>query len=441
MHESFDDELKERLRHYTEEPDRNLWEGIAPHVVSVRPEPEWIVWSQRTSAVLIGAAMMIAVVQSSKENAGENKSFGMAEQQRGSLNNQVIQENDKNIAIQLMKDNETTPKNITRVKSISKENPVNAKTDITSSDFIVSKEEESTLIVLTEKFMEQESNENLHIEPIGEYNLNKDTIKVISEEDESDTLKNTEQQKKEYKRKNQRHRKYTLYFTAMPTFGYQRIESNQEDNIIIESIERVSAFSTKRLGVRAELGAEFPLTKRLKLFSGLLYYQRKQTIDYTEKQLDSTIITSGPNGEVIIEPEFSYVGKSVEYELKNIGLQVGVIYKLSRDKQRPLSEKEALTSTTMQPRKKFLHSLGTGLEFHKALNKTSEFNMANGFTDPSAYVFFNVYYRLQYPNEGKLRAIFQPTLNYSFYINENLNAPFYVKPFGLGLNFGCTYNF
>jgi hypothetical protein len=48
---------------------------------------------------------------------------------------------------------------------------------------------------------------------------------------------------------------------------------------------------------------------------------------------------------------------------------------------------------------------------------------------------------LQYPSEGRLKAVFQPTLNYSFYINQNLNAPFYVKPYGLGLNVGVTYNF
>jgi hypothetical protein len=39
------------------------------------------------------------------------------------------------------------------------------------------------------------------------------------------------------------------------------------------------------------------------------------------------------------------------------------------------------------------------------------------------------------------QSFFQPTLNYSFYINQNLNAPFYVKPYGLGLNLGFTYNF
>ena len=39
------------------------------------------------------------------------------------------------------------------------------------------------------------------------------------------------------------------------------------------------------------------------------------------------------------------------------------------------------------------------------------------------------------------QSFFQPALNYSFYINQNLNAPFYVKPYGLGLNLGFSHNF
>ena len=150
---------------------------------------------------------------------------------------------------------------------------------------------------------------------------------------------------------------------------------------------------------------------------------------------------SGANGEILVEPHFSYLKKSFEYELRNMGVQFGILYKLSSEKPRQLTSKEALSSETMLPKKKLLHLVGAGIEFHKALNETTSFDVADRFTNPSMYVFCNVYYRLQYPSEGRLRGIFQPTFNYSFYINENLNAPFYVKPYGFGLNIGCTYNF
>ncbi len=218
------------------------------------------------------------------------------------------------------------------------------------------------------------------------------------------------------------HHKFNVYFTAMPTIGYQRVESNQNDNLIIQSIKQIPAFSTSRLGVRMELGAETPISKRMKVFAGLLYYQRKQTIDYVEKRVENTTIIAGPDGEVMLNPQFKYENKSFQYELRNVGVQIGLNFQLSKNK--------------------FLQIVGTGIEFQVALNKLNESDKIQGFTtNPSAYVFYNLYYRLQYPAEGRLKAIFQPTLNYSFYIDQNLNAPFYVKPYGLGLNLGVTYNF
>jgi len=207
----------------------------------------------------------------------------------------------------------------------------------------------------------------------------------------------------------------------MPTFGYQRINSNSSDDIIISSVKRISTFSTDRLGVRAELGVEDPIAKRIKVFGGLVYYQRKQTIDYTQKQVEYTEVAEGEDGQIIVVPTFTYVEKSFEYELKNLGVQVGLSYELSR--------------------RKLLQTLGTGFELHVALNKLESSHAPEFTNNPSAYVFYNLYYRLQYPAEGRLKAVFQPTLNYSFYINQNLNAPFYVKPYGLGLNLGFTYNF
>jgi hypothetical protein len=157
------------------------------------------------------------------------------------------------------------------------------------------------------------------------------------------------------------------------------------------------------------------------VFGGLLYFQREQTIGYTEKQVEYTTLTPG-DGEVIVEPHFRYVHKTFDYKLQNLGVQVGLNYQLAKGK--------------------FLQTAGTGIEFHFALNKFHQPSQAPEFTNnPSVYVFYNLYYRVQYPAEGKLRAVFQPTLNYSFYINQNLNAPFYVKPYGLGLNVGFTYNF
>jgi hypothetical protein len=213
----------------------------------------------------------------------------------------------------------------------------------------------------------------------------------------------------------------SIYFTAMPTLGYQKLEANPSDNVIVESFEKLSNFSSKRLGVRAEIGAEYALTPRVKAFGGLLYYQRKQTISYTERV--STGFKEYMSGDTLtLDPQFALEDRSFEYELRNLGVQLGVNYVLRK--------------------KTFLHVAGTGIEFHKALNKLPEAQKELGFTSqPSTYVFYNLYYRVQYPAEGRLKAIFQPTFNYSLFLNRDMHAPFYVKPYGLGLNLGVTYSF
>ena len=208
-----------------------------------------------------------------------------------------------------------------------------------------------------------------------------------------------------------------FYFLAMPTMGYQRVEANKQDNVFIAGIHQLASFSPKRLGVRLEAGWQVPLSSRWQLSAGMLYYQRRQTINYIEKMIDSMIVNSAGN-EISLTPHFRYSDKTFEYNLNNIGLHVSINYRIAETA--------------------FLQIIGTGLEVHKGLRKPSDESLMR--EDPSLYLFYNLYYRIQYPSTGRLKAIFQPTLNYSFYLNENVNAPFYVKPYGLGLNLGFTYN-
>ena len=114
-----------------------------------------------------------------------------------------------------------------------------------------------------------------------------------------------------------------------------------------------------------------PVENRLNIFGGLVYFQRHQTIGYVEKTVGNTEILQGPNGEIMLQPEFNYEHRTFEYEVRNLGLQIGVNYQLAK--------------------RKFLQTLGTGIEFHLALNKLAD---APELTNnPSAYVFYNFYYR------------------------------------------------
>jgi hypothetical protein len=425
MDESFDAKLIKRLRNYSEEPRLELWQQIAGRVGSNRLPANgkrlrsiWLLilgvitvggllYMERTKSGIKAAAGMSASVSSlSTGESADVSSESPISKDHAPEMNKVISGDSPSVSATTNRDDVTQGDNEVLMNQEPDSEPYEELNIIHAGDKSDRGQVENVTSGVNEKITNKDNKDTGRDEKVVE-------MKAVGKIEKKDEGKTVIREKKD--------NKLSIYFTIMPTFGYQRIKSNSSDNIIIESVKRISTFSTDRLGVRAELGVEDPLTQRIKVFGGLVYYQRKQTINYTEKQVDYTEVSEGPDGQIIVVPKFAFVEKSFEYELRNLGVQLGLSFELSR--------------------KKLLQTVGTGFELHVALNKL-ESSQASEFTNnPSAYVFYNLYYRLQYPAEARLKAVFQPTLNYSFYIDHNLNAPFYVKPYGLGLNLGFTYNF
>ena len=425
---SFDAELIKRLRNYAEEPRIELWQKIAASTEASRPP----LTTRRTWWILILGVIAVGglyFLEKTNTNTGQSpvvsntlplsktlpssESLSLTDKDgSGTASSKKATAQDTGAGTVGNTSTQSTANNTITANDISLNQerfPItNEFSRETSADQDEAKFDEGPVDNVPIQGNEIENTTNPGVEKTVEAKA----IMKAAKGDEGKTV---------IKEKEKKQNRFSIYFTIMPTFGYQRINSNSSDDIIIESVKRISTFSMDRLGVRAELGVEDPLTQRIKVFGGLVYYQRKQTINYTQKQVDYTEVSEGPDGQIIVVPQFTYVEKSFEYELKNLGVQIGVSYELSR--------------------KKLLQTVGSGFEFHMALNKLESSQVPEFTNNPSAYVFYNLYYRLQYPAEGRLRAVFQPTLNYSFYINQNLNAPFYVKPYGLGLNLGFTYNF
>jgi hypothetical protein len=220
---------------------------------------------------------------------------------------------------------------------------------------------------------------------------------------------------KEEKKKTKRAKGF--YVLVMPTFGYQKIEPVKTDNILIESIQKVSAFSTNRLGIRAEFGIEKPVSPRLSAHVGVLYFQRKQTIAYSYRDTDKIIIEHSIEDSLVYTISTQKENATFEYELKNIGVIAGLNYTLKS--------------------KRFIHKFGVAAEVQRGLKPVNkEVN-----TGQRTYLFGDAYYRVIYPVSRRLDFMFQPTINYSLQLDQRLSAPFYVKPYGLGLNVGAYFHF
>lgn len=203
-----------------------------------------------------------------------------------------------------------------------------------------------------------------------------------------------------------------LYFLVMPTLGYQEVKPLKNDNIFIESVEKLSAFSPKRLGIRGEIGFEKAFVSGWAVNAGALFYQRKQTISYQYNESTQVEVVQVPGETISYAVKPQTLSSTFEYEVRNIGMLVGASYSIAG--------------------KKFTQRVGMSGELHKALSGEISSN--------HLYLFANAYYRVSTRLSHRFDLMFQPTFNYSLQVDDRLNAPFYVKPYGLGLNFGVYYH-
>ncbi len=217
--------------------------------------------------------------------------------------------------------------------------------------------------------------------------------------------------------------KHTVYVQLMPTFGYSRIKANQQDDFVIQDIEGPGTFSLERLGLRAEAGVGWQLSPRWQVYAGGLLFIRQQDINYDAAYFVGNEVAPGNDGNTFdVLPDFDTAQFKFQDRVRNFGVQLGVNYTISNRTWR--------------------HLVGASIEMQRPLNPNDAPNEAQGFTSvPSLYTFSNFYYRVERTLGPHFTFYTQPTLNYTLYINENFNAPFYVKPYGFGVNVGVTYRF
>jgi hypothetical protein len=443
--------LRERLQSYIDQPDEVLWPSIRTGVVIERS----LLWLERTgfvvtiiSLLMIGypflfndvkpnnIAHQTAVVDHKannnkpQDNKGELTEVPRPGENRKRSENAEHSKSQQQIIdrVNEQEQNITGPSGAEK----SKDNVRAAGMSLQKDAIDVNKNnlgQDVNSVQVTNSTFEQDNStegedkksaQNLNAKSDNDHALAADTdsasvervIVEKKEQEQQQTLLKPEQKEKSKKKKHG-----GIYVLLMPTFGYQHIAPVKDDNILIESIEKVSAFSTKRLGIRGEIGIEKFLSRKFSYHVGVLYYQRKQTINYMFKDRTSARVEKTSSQDYLYQVTVPTDSGTFEYELKNIGLLVGLNY-----------------TTKIR---KFVHKVGIAGELHQGLNQV------NRETDAGQryFAFGDLYYRLSYPVSRRIDIMFQPTLNYALQMDSRVNAPFYVKPYGLGLNFGAYFHF
>jgi len=418
--QKFEKKVRERLSDYREEPDDDLWGPIIAEtsLTSGRKMKRWYIAMAASLALLIAVAAAYLAIDF-KESSSGAQSDGKTES--------VVSNNESET--QLAEESEPVNRKYSN-DQIEKE-----KQHIDNDEVIISRPGESSETPGDKKIHESIARQAQGPLLSESYILNPTKVNGLKHswnypysiphrnfhinQDVSAYEASIKQEVEKKSKPDRSESRVKFYLLGMPTFSYNRVKANNGDDLLVTAIEKIPAFSLDRFGFRVESGITYQMTPRLSGFAGLIYFNRKQTFEYTIRNVTDTE-TKYVNGDkaVIVPSAFEEESREYNNDLSNLGVQFGLLYQVASNK--------------------FIHTVGTGIETHYALNKS---DLPEEFEKPSLYLFYNLFYRLEYPKESRLKALVQPTFNYSFGLSEKLNTPFYVKPYGFGLNFGVTYKF
>lgn len=385
------DPIAEKLARYEEEPDSGVWTAVYHLLQTERNIRRWM-WSDRLGFVTVCLLFLLAIYnQETVRPVTEPARISRVEKKvqepaggKDTLSPNPVMDAGK-------EKNETKPPYPPSLPAVKQ---VRVTPPEYSEDLAV--EGNKTVAVAHP----QKDEENFKTTPDPETDALV-TNALISALDSADTVPDE---------KDQKVYSSAIYVVLMPTLGFQQIDPVRDDGIFIESIKRLSAFSPRRLGIRAEIGWEKKLNKHLALNAGVLYFQRKQTISYYYYDSREIELTDASSEFIAFRAQPVKQLRTFEYEVKNVGLFAGINYAIQG--------------------RKLMQNIGAGTEFHRRVGTTNE-------TFSQEYFWFaHVYYRIAYRLSDRFDLVLQPTLNYSLQVSDRIQAPFYVRPYGFGVNTG-----
>jgi hypothetical protein len=201
-----------------------------------------------------------------------------------------------------------------------------------------------------------------------------------------------------------------------PSLSFQRAIPATSDDVIVQELSHVSILSAERLGISLDLGVQGFLTKRLEYYSGLSIYHQNQTLKYFYQKDNQAIVESAGGKGYTVTPKSSE--GFVNYEMLNLGVQAGILYNLYG--------------------KKLSHKIGAGLSYQHGFKNSNSESYNNS---ESSYFSYQVFYRNEARISSRVRVFVQPVFIQSIRVNEELKAPFNLKPYRAGIGFGILYDF
>jgi hypothetical protein len=406
------DELRDRLRNYTELPDDDRWEGIAvalPGTASggwVRP-------------VVLGSLFLLytSVVWLAGRYFNSHESIG------------TVQIKEKNVAITtdstLRKPSENAASNRRLDFSRTlKNHPVtkfSAAQVLSKSRMVVDPDTSEYHRPAYSKMLETSGMErqSLNVVAHDAAGSAKDSLENSLPLDEPMSRKSKPSDEDVIIEKSGTTKaKPVLYFQIGPSLSYQKIIPFRDDDTFITKLNSKSIFSGDRVGVSVDAGLQWRLMQRLELYTGLSYHQESGTISFTyQSDGANSVESNGTAFGYVITP--TTASNSFSYSMKNFGGSMGVLYLLQGAGLR--------------------HKIGAGLQYQVGLSADSK--DAQYQNSASSYLNYQLLYRVEFPIGSKYAFFIQPSFTHSLIVNERLHVPFDMKHYNAALGLGLVHTF
>jgi hypothetical protein len=188
------------------------------------------------------------------------------------------------------------------------------------------------------------------------------------------------------------------------------------DGLVIVEFMNPSILSEERFGVSFSAGIQGNLTRRLEYYGGVTFYRQKKTLRYKYQLPGQVDVETEGNNSYTVTPKY-FTGQ-FNYNMANAGVHGGLLFHLYGIR--------------------LSHKIGAGVSYFQGLGSgNTEVYKNSG----SRYFSYQLLYRNEIIIGKRLKFFIQPTFTQAIQVDEELEAPFKLKPYSAGVGLGILYDF
>jgi hypothetical protein len=207
----------------------------------------------------------------------------------------------------------------------------------------------------------------------------------------------------------QKDRKPTFYISVMPMYSYYSVKPYSYDNQLVKNVKLSNSLANSRLGLNFQLGAKWPISKKLSVRTAFNYTQLNENLNYQAQSINPISYNTQvvDNNSIAVTPVYQIKNLSSVTNWDMLGVGIDIQYQILQIKNT-----------------KHFISLGRDLNVILPSDGTKRLNG-----------FVNLSYGINQKVGQGLVFTVEPTLNYSLRSQSDIHGLLNLQPYSMGLKF------